>query len=560
MADDDLRHENTPASTPDGSGRLSPNGGGRRDASAGEVQDADGGAAAWRDNSDGGIRAAWSVDAVRAAEEATGDDFTDGALMQRAARGLADIVRREVAELERRGVTSPRVVVLVGPGNNGGDALYAARDLAVNGIECLALLVADKAHVEGVAAARAAGVDVARCESASHSGAEPEGGGRENAHALAHADLVVDGILGIGADPGRASTWQELADLIPIQAFVVAVDCPTPGFRADITVTFGEPKTSLMLAPAANGRVEVVDIGIHLPLGEQEAMRLSGTHLAHLWPVPGPRDHKYTRGVVGLATGSDAFPGAAVLGAVAAVTAGAGMVRYVGPRRAEDAVTAATPEVVHGSGRVQAWVVGSGIDGPSEREHESDRYDSAMAALRSEEPVVIDAGALTWFEPGVRPEGAQTVITPHAGELATLLQSRDIDVERSTIEADPVTWARRAANETGATVLLKGGVTVIASSGEGPVTIENRAPHWLATAGTGDVLAALLGVLLAAGLEPRSAAALAAYTHGRAAHLANPDGPVRALDVATSLGRVASELVAEQRRVHEERRAGRFPR
>lgn len=109
-------------------------------------------------------------------------------------------------------------------------------------------------------------------------------------------------------------------------------------------------------------------------------------------------------------------------------------------------------------------------------------------------------------------------------------------------------------------MLLKGGVTVIASPGEGPVTIENRAPHWLATAGTGDVLAALLGVLLAAGLEPRSAAALAAYTHGRAAHLANPDGPVRALDVATSLGRVASELVAEQRRVHEERRAGRFPR
>ena len=177
------------------------------------------------------------------------------------------------------------------------------------------------------------------------------------------------------------------------------------------------------------------------------------------------------------------------------------MVRYVGPRRAEDAVTAATPEVVHGSGRVQAWVVGSGIDGPSEREHESDRYDSAMAALRSEEPVVIDAGALTWFEPGVRPEGAQTVITPHAGELATLLQSRDIDVERATIEADPVTWDRRAANETGATVLLKGATTLVVAP-DGPVHVQDDAPAWLATAGSGDVLAGLAGVLLAGGLDP----------------------------------------------------------
>lgn len=513
-----------------------------------------------------GIRWAWSVDSVRAAEEAMGELMHDGTLMKRAARGLADVVLREVYRLQGERYQRPSVVFLVGPGNNGGDALFAAARVASAGVTCTAILMTERCHEAGLAAAREAEVLI---------GSAPNWTDEAVGKPLREAEIVVEGVFGTGTR--RPFEWESGGDDWPTRrdrgwwkapfggfnpgTTVIAVDTPTDEIDiADITVTIGAPKTSLMLEPERVGRIELVDIGLDLNLVGPDAVRPTPSDLAQSWPVPGPRDHKYTRGVVGLATGSDAFPGAAVLGAVAAVTAGAGMVRYVGPRRAEDAVTAAAPEVVHGTGRVQAWVVGSGIDGPAEREHESDRYDSAMAALRSEEPVVIDAGALTWFEPGVRPEGAETVITPHAGELATLLQSRDIDVDRSTIEADPVTWARRAANETGATVLLKGGVTVIASPGDGPVTIENRAPHWLATAGTGDVLAALIGVLLAAGLEPRSAAGLAAYTHGRAAHLANPDGPVRALDVARSLGRVAAELVPEQRRAYEDYRAGRFAR
>lgn len=501
---------------------------------------------AWRATSDGGVRVGWSVECVRDLERATGDLLTNGTLMQRAAKGLSDVVAREVRSLQAAGVDRPRIVVLVGPGNNGGDALYAARNLAQEDVDCRALLVADKAHTEAVSAAKAAGVVVEPFEADDEGAPASDGDRPTGADALAQADVVIDGILGIGADASRASTWQSVINAIGPNARVIAVDCPTPGMRADVTVTFGVPKTSLMLEPGAAGRVECVDIGLEAALGECDAVRLTQHQLASLWPVPGPTDHKYTRGVVGLATGSDAFPGAAVLGAVAAVTAGPGMVRYVGPTRPSGAVTAAAPEVVHGAGRVQAWVVGSGIDGPREREHESERYESAMAVMRADEPVVVDAGALTWLEPGVRAEGAITVITPHAGELATLLQSRDIDVERADIEADPVLWARRAAKEFDATVLLKGGVTVIASPGERAVLIENRAPHWLATAGTGDVLAGLLGVVLAAGLTPSKAAVLASYVHGRAAHLANPGGPVRALDVASSLGRAIAALLAER--------------
>lgn len=508
---------------------------------------------------DGGVRLGWSVESVREMERATGDAFTGGTLMQRAAKGLSDAVAREARRIRATGDDEPRVVVLVGPGNNGGDALYAARNLAEDGLTPLVLLVADTAHAEGLAAARAAGVNVVRRErhEADRDDRHDDAPTHAPAHVLANADIVVDGILGIGADTARGNAWQALVETMNPRALVVAVDCPTPGVRADLTVTFGVPKTSLMLQPERTGRVECVDIGLDAPVESAEAVRLDEAELAVSWPVPGPHDHKYTRGVVGLATGSDAFPGAAVLGAVAAVTAGPGMVRYVGPSRAEDAVTAAAPEVVHGAGRVQAWVVGSGIDGPSERENRSARYESAMKALRGDEPVVADAGALAWLEPGVRPEGSVTVITPHAGELATVLQARCVNVERSQIEADPMTWARRAADETQATVLLKGGVTVIASPGDGPVVVENRAPHWLATAGTGDVLAALVGVLLAAGLEAQEAAALAAFTHGRAAHLANPDGPVRALDVASMLGRAAAQSAREQRCAPTARDAGR---
>lgn len=480
------------------------------------------------------VRAAWSADAVREAERATGELLTDGTLMRRAARGVADEVKRVV-----RMRAAQHVVVLVGPGNNGGDALFAAADLAGDGIRSTIVLVAEKAHEAGLAAVQDAGLDVLH-------GSGPGGPPGAVVQAVARADVLVDGILGIGARPGDEPPWQALLDAVRPETFVIAVDCPTPGVTADATVTFGMTKTTHLLHPGETGAVTVVDIGLGALPESLDAVRLTVHQLAEAWPVPGPADHKYTRGVVGVATGSDAYPGAAVLGCVAAATAGTGMVRYVGPSRPSAAVLAAVPEAVHGVGRVQAWVVGSGIDGPAEQQEGSERYTSAMQALGEDAPVVADAGALAWLTDDVRPDGSVTVVTPHAGELASLLSARGIDADRTTIEADPVTWARRAVEATGYTVVLKGGVTVVAGPDAERVLVENRAPHWLATAGTGDVLAAVVGVLLAAGLPPERAGALAAYVHGHAGRLANPGGPVRALDVATHLGDAVRDLLAHR--------------
>lgn len=524
-----------------------------------------------------------STDWIRAQETATGELLTNGTLMQRAAAGVA----RAVAEKARRR-RAEHVVVLVGPGNNGGDALFAARDLLRDhSIGSTVILGAATAHEAGLAAVREAGLTVLQHPQDRHDdGVGEHRDGPETLTALAQADLVIDGLLGIGARPSDDAPWDSLVRGIPDAACLVAVDCPSPGVRADVTVTFGALKTSTLLAPTTAGRVEVVDIG----LGPQDAAgtesrRLSVLQYAEAWPVPGPKDHKYTRGVVGMATGSDAYPGAAVLGTVAAATAGAGMVRYVGPERPSDAVLAAVPEVVHGPGRVQAWVVGSGIDGPSERDQKSERYRTAMAVFEDDVPVVVDAGALTWIDEITRPEGSVTVITPHAGELASVLTAlgvtadgaRSADdhdesqaVTREMVEADPVRWARIAADESGFIVLLKGGATVVATPIErrrhgrqaldGTVLIENRSPNWLATAGTGDVLAGVVGVALAAGIEPATACAVATYVHGRAARLANPGGPIRALDVATHVGRAIAELVERKAAFDDDLRVGHLDR
>ena len=479
------------------------------------------------------LQQGFSTQWVRDAEAATGELLTSGELMQRAASGVSDVVR---ALAQEQG--AERIAVLVGPGNNGGDALFAARNLAAVGLDVVVILGAPTAHEAGLAAVTEAGIPVFGPDTADD---------RSGADAMGDADIVVDGLLGIGAQPRPQSPWDSLVDAIGVAQTVVAVDCPTPGVRADVTVTFGVAKTSHLLNPDAVGRLHIVDIGLPAATsGEAESVVLSRRFLSWQWPVPGRTDHKYTRGVVGLATGSQRYPGAAVLGAVAAVTSGAGMVRYVGPPRPTNAVLAAAPEVVFGQGRVQAWVVGSGIDAQTEAASESERYLTARQAMEADVPVVIDAGALEWVPQLERTSRNDCVLTPHAGELAALLTQLDYDVTRAQIEHDPVRWAKQAADETGCTVLLKGGASVMASPEASEVVIENRAPAWLATAGTGDVLASLVGVALAAGIPALRACALAAYVHGEAARRANPDGPVRALDVATHLGVVIAELVRER--------------
>lgn len=261
--------------------------------------------------------------------------------------------------------------------------------------------------------------------------------------------------------------------------------------------------------------------------------------------VPGADDDKYSRGVVGLRTGSSAYPGAAVLGVEAAWRAGAGFVRYIGEGRAADAVIARRPETVvssHAAGaRVGAWVIGSGTDAASRsRDEERELRD----LLDGPAPVVVDAGALD-LAPGSR---APLVLTPHRREFERLQ-----DQLGSAADDDRASAVARVAAELGATVLLKGAQTLIADA-DGAVIRVEAGTGWLATAGTGDVLGGVLGALLAGNADAATAevAAAAAWLHGHAGRIASgvsaqgggPGHPIVALDVAEALPRAIADVIA----------------
>lgn len=253
--------------------------------------------------------------------------------------------------------------------------------------------------------------------------------------------------------------------------------------------------------------------------------------------VPGERDDKYSRGVLGVITGSALYPGAAVLTVEAALRTGVGMLRYLG--EAKDLVLQRRPEAVTAKGRVQAWLLGSGMD------HIERDPVPLLEALGEGVPTVLDGGALDLHDRASGP----VVITPHHGELARLL-----DVSRDDIAADPATWARRAADDLGVTVLLKGHVTHAA--GPGLSLAARSAPTWLATAGAGDALAGILGALVAThasatrddAAELTRLAASAAVIHGLAAARASAGGPLTILDLAAAIPATIAELLDPPRR------------
>ncbi len=339
---------------------------------------------------------------------------------------------------------------------------------------------------------------------------------------------------------------------------VVAVDLPSGAdpagevsapatVFADETVTFGmvKPVHLLPATEPAVGVLTVVDIGVE-PVGAPSVQRLTHDDVAALWPVPGPADDKYSRGVLGVVAGGEGYTGAPLLSVTTAVAAGAGMVRYVGPPTPTMLIRTAVPEAVHGVGRVQAWLVGPGLDPGDDTAPGRAQRGAALEALASGAPCVVDAGGLELLERGPRP--APTLLTPHAGELARLLTRLDRPVERAEVTAAPLQHARWLAELTGATVLLKGSTTLVVDPGPGAVVRSQAdAPAWMATAGSGDVLAGLAGTLLASGLSPLDAGSLAALVHGLAGDAANPGGPVRALAVATAIPAVVAGLLARGR-------------
>lgn len=532
------------------------------------------------------LYSSYSTDTVRQMERPLLDD---GVPLMRMAASAAAQVTMSLLDDEDLPIENARVTVLAGAGNNGGDGLYAGAELANEGAQVTAIAVGRSLHEEAFRAFVHAGgrvlvldsaADIPGCTSGFSAG---EAGERLQA-AVEYArssHVVLDAMTGIGAAGALRGIAGTLATSIGVDGelpdkpalpdnepsadlpLVVAIDVPSgvgvddgslpgPYIPADATVTFGAMKPCAMVPPAsyACGRVTLVDFGFDIDDAVPFAEMTDGDFVSDSIRLPRLADGKYSRGVVGLVTGSARYPGAAILSARAAARTNAGMVRYLGPQRAQDMVLSALPEAVLGKGRVESWVVGSGVPSAGDETGEDDAQRVTIAALLEHyalhetddemnaralamPPIVVDAGALDLLPNRVVP---QVVVTPHAGELAVLLNRLDGDgveaVSRQQVEANPLRSALRAHELTGATVLLKGAVTIVVGpDGDGGdrIILSGRAPAWMATAGSGDVLAGMLGALMAQqdglltddpALVPEVAAA-AAYTHGLAGAIAS---------------------------------------
>ncbi|MET8142921.1 NAD(P)H-hydrate dehydratase [Sphaerisporangium sp. NPDC005288] len=495
---------------------------------------------------------AYTSDQIRAAERALMALLPEGTLMRRAASALAVAC---VNVLPR--VYGSRVVLLVGSGDNGGDALYAGALLARRGARVHAVLAGRRTHEGGLAELRRAGGRTVEAKDG-----DP-GADRELAGLVERADVVVDGLVGIGGTGALREPYAALARMTArAPGVVVAVDVPSgvdastgevagEAVAAHLTVTFGGVKAGLLIDPGASrvGTLHPVDIGLGPHLPAPEVVALTGADVAARLPRPGAESDKYRRGVVGVVAGSDRFTGAAVLTVGGAARAGAGLVRFasaaepvaqVRARWPEAVTKVITPEEGVGDvGRVQAWVLGPGM-GTGDEAHAL-----ARSVLASDVPVLVDADGLTVVsrDRTLLRRDAPTLITPHTGELGRLL-----GVAPADIEARRLHYAEHAARELGVTVLLKGSTTLVAEEGR-PVRVNVTGTPWLATGGTGDVLAGIAGAFLAGGLSCYDAASCAAYLHGLAGRLAAGDprdgeAPIAALDVALEIPAAVRALTA----------------
>lgn len=448
----------------------------------------------------------FSVEQIRAAEA----PLIEGAarpdeLMQKAAHAVAQAARL---------FTPDSVLLLVGTGGNGGDALYAGAELALAGVRVDAYLVSHHAHERGLEAFTNAGGQEAR--------------GREVNTLSGTYDLIIDGITDIG---GSAGLRADLADIVThcakCRARVLSVDVPSGvaadtgesgdlHITADATVTFGGWRHAHALAPECGLQLlaHIPELDARLAEAEPSPIRASRAVLPD-WGqglelpdglstlpqattesvVPGPADDKHSGGVVGIRAGSGTYPGAALLPVSAALHATPAMVRYAGPQALE--VVRRHPEVIvtktlGEAGRVQAWVFGPGAG-----------TDDAAAEelawiLRQEVPVLVDADGLTLLatRPKLRELVARreepTVLTPHDGEFTRL------QVAAGTQRGDRYAETAALAKNLHATVLRKGRATIVVPEGDPQHAEVIDAGHsWAATPGSGDVLSGIIGARLA---------------------------------------------------------------
>lgn len=262
--------------------------------------------------------------------------------------------------------------------------------------------------------------------------------------------------------------------------------------------------------------------------------------------TPSDLDHKYSRGVLGIITGSAQFPGAAVLTTAAASATGVGMVRFHSSSGLAHLVLHTTPSAVVQPGKVAAWLVGSGISAKKYSDFTTWlRYRWFKLIRLQSVPTILDAGALSLAGSLEQP----TVITPHYGELATLLSARGVQVTAEAIEGDPKKWVQNAADTLGVTVLLKGATTYVAND-EFLIQLPDATP-WLATAGSGDVLAGIMGALVATNAieilndynQLAFVAASAAFIHNQAAEKASGGGPINAEAIIEVIPETVAKLL-----------------
>ena len=416
---------------------------------------------------------------MRASELACGIALDE--LMERAGRALGEAALRF-------GGGAP-VLVLCGPGNNGGDGYVAARVLAERGVSV------------NVAALGPPQTDLAKAACAAW------GGEAARLADCVPAPVMIDALFGTGLsrrldDEIGTALWT----LYALTDLIIAADLPSGvgtndgadlgAVPADITIAFGAAKPAHLLQPSASlcGRVLIADIGIAAD-GAAEVLP---------WPQVSPptsRDHKYTRGLVAVVGGDMA--GAATLGVTAAAHL-AGYTILCGKGDAPAAVVRRGFEATLADSKLDALLIGPGLsDTPANRA----KLDAALA---SRVALVIDAGALGLVTPEVLRRKASTILTPHEGEFARLF---------GQLDGSKIDRARAAAVQSGATIIYKGSDTVIASP-DGRVTLAPPASPWLATAGTGDVLAGMATAMLGRGLPPHEAACAAVWLHGEAARRA----------------------------------------
>lgn len=443
-------------------------------------------------------------------------------LMERAGAAVADEVWRLYPEAES-------VAVLCGPGNNGGDGFVAARLLVKLGYRVRLSLLGNRDSLKGDAAAMAdlwtAAIN------------------QLNAESIAGADVIVDAVFGAGLTRDIDGPVAEVIEALNEQTVpVVSVDVPSgidgstgevrgTAVRAVATVTFFRRKPGHLLLPGRQhmGPIRVADIGIPEPVLD-EVKPMTSANCVALWgnslPIPQLGGHKYSRGHALIVSGGPDSTGAARLGARGALRAGAGLVTLASPRAAFPVnaaqLTAIMIKPFEGADglarilqdrRMNAVLIGPGI-GVGES-----TAGKVEAVLSSDAAVVLDADALTSFEAETDPlfksmagRDAEVVLTPHAGEFSRLFPA---------LGGSKLDRARSAAAESGAVVILKGADTVVAAP-DGRASINENAAAWLATAGSGDVLAGFVTGLLAQQMPAYEAACAAVWLHGAAGNAAGP--------------------------------------